>query len=64
MNKINVKISQESTKIPNYFVTPFHVFVEDIKRGRTPESNNRRKEHDNSLNPYDRKDFIKGDNSE
>ena len=61
MNKINMKNHKESGKVPGYFVTPFTVFVEDLKRGRTPERENRKKRGQSSLN-YDRKDFIKGEN--
>ena len=43
MSKINGRISKESMKGMSYFVTPFSLFVEDLKKGRTPERENKSK---------------------
>jgi hypothetical protein len=43
MIKINVRISKESMKFTNYFVTPFSMFLEEVKRGKTPEREKRKK---------------------
>ncbi len=54
MIKINVRISKESMKLTNYFVTPFSMFLEEVKRVKTPEREKRKKnKRKESLGYYD-----------